>query len=397
MKKKVLFVVHQMNYGGVQKALIPALNAIDYEENEVTVYVRKNRTQLIPNINKNVSEIIVNQDKTHYYRKPYMVMCLIGLEISNLLKNKKWYENIRKKMIAYLNEAQMRYEKKHYFCDQKEYDVAVSYIQGYTAQFVAEYINARKKIMFFHVSTDEIHEVHERVMPKFDKVVGVNKNIQDILAVLYPVYADKMTYLENYVDTEEIRVKSQEFEVPKKAGKINLCTCGRLTTVKGFDFAVEAAKQLKEKQIPFFWYFIGDGPERERLEAKIHEYDMEDDIKITGMQDNPYPYIAGCDIYVQSSREEAHPLTIMEALRLNRPVVSTATVGGNFLIETKVNGILVDINGEAIAEGIASLCESREIFNDIKENLERIDYSLKFEEYKQGWKEILSCSNRCGE
>ena len=34
MKRKVLFVVHQLNIGGVQKALISALNAIDYSQNE---------------------------------------------------------------------------------------------------------------------------------------------------------------------------------------------------------------------------------------------------------------------------------------------------------------------------------------------------------------------------
>ena len=43
MKKKVLIAVHQLNLGGVQKALISALNAIDYSKNDVTLYIRKNR------------------------------------------------------------------------------------------------------------------------------------------------------------------------------------------------------------------------------------------------------------------------------------------------------------------------------------------------------------------
>lgn len=389
MKKKVLFVIHQLNHGGVQKALISALNAIDYTENEVTVYVRKNRIQLIPDINKNVTEIIVNQDQTHYYRKPYAALCLLGLKISKLIKNKKWHDQIQKKLVAYINEAQMKYEQKHYFSDQKEYDVAVSYIQGYTAQFVAEYVNAKRKVMFFHGSTDETHELHERVMPKFDAIVGVNKNVQDILAGLYLKCADKMTYLENYVDTDEIRRKSQEFVVPKKSEKLNLCTCGRLTPVKGFDLAVEAAKKLKEKKIPFFWYFVGDGPERGMLEEMICKYGLEEDVQITGMQDNPYPYISGCDVYVQTSREDAHPLTVMEALRLRKPVVSTATVGGDFLVKNKVNGMLVDINGDAIAEGIAILSKEVDKFNNIKDYLEQIDYSLKFEEYKKDWRNLL--------
>lgn len=389
MKKKVLFVIHQLNHGGVQKALISALNAIDYAENEVTVYVRKNRVQLLPEVNKNVTEVIVNQDQTHYYRKPYAAMCLLGLKISDLMRNEKWHDKIQKKLVKYINAAQMKYEKKHYFNNQIEYDVAVSYIQGYTAQFVADYIDAKKKVMFFHGSIDENHELHEHAMPKFDTIVGVNKTIQDILAGLYPKCADKMTYLENYVDTEEILKKSREFEVPKKIGKLNLCTCGRLTPVKGFDLAVEAAKVLKEQKIPFFWYFVGNGPERGNLEEMIHKYGLEEDIQITGMQDNPYPYIVGCDVYVQTSREDAHPLTVMEALRLRKPIVSTETVGGDFLVKTKVNGILVNINGNAIADGIATFNRDKELFSSVKKHLEQIDYSLKFEEYNKEWRNLL--------
>ena len=57
IKRKVLIVIHQLNIGGAQKALISALNAIDYTENDVTLYVRKNRLDLLPFVNKNVSKI----------------------------------------------------------------------------------------------------------------------------------------------------------------------------------------------------------------------------------------------------------------------------------------------------------------------------------------------------
>lgn len=389
MKKKILFVVHQLNHGGVQKTLISALNAIDYTENEVTLYVRKNRTELLSDINKNVSRIIVNQDQTHYYRKPYAALCLLGLKISELIKSRKSQEHIKKKLVAYINKAQMEYEKRHYFNNQETYDVAISYIQGYNAQFVAEYVDAKKKVMFFHGSTDEVHELHEKVMPKYDAIVGVNQNIQDILAKLYPMCAEKMTYLENYMDSDMIRMRSTEFGIPKKEGKINLCSCGRFTPVKGFDLAVEAAKCLKENGVDFFWCFVGDGAEREKLEQLISKYGLEKDIQITGMQDNPYPYLNSCDVYVQPSREESHSLTIMEALRLCKPVISTITVGGEFLVKNKVNGMLTDISGEAIAEGITVLSNEKELCNSIREHLEQVDYSLKFEEYKNDWSKLL--------
>ena len=51
-KKKLLLVIHHLTIGGIQKSLVSALNAIDYDKYDVTLYVRKNRTDLLEFINK---------------------------------------------------------------------------------------------------------------------------------------------------------------------------------------------------------------------------------------------------------------------------------------------------------------------------------------------------------
>ena len=96
-KRKVFIAIHQLNIGGAQKALISALNAIDYSENEVTLYVRKNRLDLLPQVNCDVSNIIINKDNTRYYRKPYVVLLYIKSKINNLLKrsNKSTDEKLK--------------------------------------------------------------------------------------------------------------------------------------------------------------------------------------------------------------------------------------------------------------------------------------------------------------
>lgn len=388
-KKKILFVIHQLNYGGVQKALLSALNAIDYSQNEVVLYVRKNRVDLLGEVNPNVSKIIVNEDRTHYYRKPYIIWLTLCEKTCRLLGKKDKAESVNQKLVTYFNQVKMQYEKKHYFCDEEEYDVVISYIQGYTAQFVAEYIRAKKKIMFYHGSTDETHELHEKIMGNFDKVVGVNEGVQNVLKGLYPKFADKMTYIENYVDAEEVRQKSQEYQIEKKDVDFVLCTCGRLTPVKGFDLAIKAARILKENNTSFLWYFVGDGPEREKLEKMIAGNSLGEYIEITGMLDNPYPYIANCDIYVQSSYEEAHPLAIIEAQILNHPVVTTNTVGGNALIEENANGKIVKINAVELSLGIEFLLSAPEKILEMSTYLQSVDYSNAWKVYNQKWEKIL--------
>lgn len=388
-KKKVLFVIHQLNHGGVQKALLSALDAVDYTENEVTLYVRKNRIQLLPEINENVHKIIINEDETHYYRKPYAATMLLCKKIVDILKLKNLSEFFQKKLVDYINQSQMEYEKKHYFNKQETYDVAVSYIQGYTAKFVAQYIDAKKKVMFYHGSTDETHELHEEIMAYYDSIVGVNENVQKILAELYPTYSQKMTFVENYVDVDAVCKKSKEFMIEKPQGTTVLCSCGRLTPVKGFDLAVKAASILKEKGISFLWYFVGDGPERTKLEQMIEAYGLQENIQITGMKDNPYPYINACDIYVQSSYEESFGLTIAEAKILNKPIVTTKTVGGNIQIEHLYNGLVAEIDEKSIAEAIMKYINQEKIRDNVVKHLEGFEYSNIYRRIQLQWEELL--------
>ena len=381
-KRKVLIVVHQLNLGGVQKALISALNAIDYSQNEVTLYIRKDRTDLLSQVNKNVSKIIINKDKTKYYRKPYAIWL-------QLLQKIHYSENRQQKLNQYMIQLQMRYEKMHYFSDDFEYDVAISYIQSLTAQFVAENIKAKRKVMFYHGSTDEYHEVNERIMPQYEKVYCVSKGAQEAVKSFYPQFADKIACLENYVDAENVKSKADLFVPDYPKDKLILCSCGRITPVKGFDLAVGAAEILKQQGLDFKWYIVGDGIDRAKIENLIDDKALFDYIEITGLQDNPYPYIKHCDIYVQPSYEEAYGLTIIEAQILKKPVVSTATVGGKSILLNGKTGLLAEISPESLAETIEKLNDDKKLQDTIKQNLAKIDYTKDYQRFRSDWKKLL--------
>ena len=382
MKRKVLFVVHQLNLGGVQKALIAALNAIDYSQNEVTLYVRKNRTDLLPQVNRNISKIIINQDSTKYYRKPYAVWLQLLLKINNSPK-------IKEKLDNYIVSSQMRYEKEHYFSDDVEYDLAISYIQSYTAKFVDENVKAKRKVMFYHGSTDEFHEVNEKAMQHFEKIYCVSKGAQKAVRGFYPQFAEKIDCLENYVDAESVRQKAKEFTPDYPKDKLILCSCGRITPVKGYDLAVGAAEILKQNGLEFKWYFVGDGVDRTKIESLISEKQLDDYIEITGLQDNPYPYIQNCDVYVQPSYEEAYGLTIIEAQILGKAVVSTSTIGGQSIIHDGENGVISDINAESIAQKINLIYQDKDLLKTIRNNLTEVDYTKDSQRFRNDWKKLL--------
>ena len=388
MKKRNVFIaIHQLNLGGAQKALISALNAIDYSKNEVTLYVRKNRIDLLPQVNSSVSTIIINHDNTKYYRKPYLVWLFVLSKINVLLKRNNTKNNEKQK--DYIVKKQKQYEIKHCFSELPVFDIAISYIQGYTAETVAENIKAAQKIMFYHDSTDSLHELHSEVMKHYDMIYCVSKGAQKAVKSFYPQFADKIDCLENYVDAESVRAKAELFVPDYPKNKLILCSCGRITPVKGFDLAVGAAEILKQQYLDFKWYFVGDGVARTKIEKLIDDKGLSDYIEITGLQDNPYPYIKYCGIYVQPSYEEAHPLSIIEAQILNKPVVSTATVGGKSIIEDGKTGLLADISGESLAGTIIKFNDDKELHKRIKNNLAKIDYTKDYQRFRKAWKKLL--------
>lgn len=386
-KRRVFIAIHQLNFGGAQKALISALNAIDYEQNEVTLYIRKNRLDLLPSVNKNVSKIIINEDNTKYYRKPYCLWLFALSKINTLLKRNNLKN--KNKSTQYIVKRQIEFEKKHYFSDDTAYDVAICYIQEYTAKSIAENVKAKKKIMFYHNSTDSLHELHNEVMKQYDKIYCVSKGAQKAIAGFYPQFADKIDYLENYVDAEKIRVEAEKFIPDYPKGRLILCSCGRITSVKGFDLAVGAAGILKENNINFKWYFVGDGADRAKIEKLIDDKKLNEYIEITGMMDNPYPYIKNCDIYIQPSYEEAHSLSIIEAQILCKTIVSTATVGGTSIIEDCKDGIISEINSDSLAEKIILIYKNKDLQAKIKQVLADKDYSQDYEIFCSKWKRLL--------
>ena len=387
-KRKVFIAIHQLNLGGAQKALISALNAIDYSENEVTLYVRKDRLDLLPLVNRNVSKIIINKDHTRYYRKPYAVLLYIKIKINDILKRSN--ESNDEKLKKYIVNKQIEFEKRHYFSYDTSYDVAISYIQGYTAKSVTENIKAKRRVMFYHDSTDSLHKLHCELMKHFERIYCVSKGAQKAVQNFYPQFAEKIDCLENYVDAESVQYKANEFIPDYPKDKLIICSCGRITSVKGYDLAVGAAEILEQSGLEFKWYFIGDGVDRQKIESLISEKQVSDYIEITGLQDNPYPYIKNCDIYVQPSYEEAHPLSIIEAQILGKVIVSTATVGGQSIITDGENGVIADISAESIAQKINLIYLNKDLQKTIYKNLAKIDYSKNHQRFRKEWRELLA-------
>ena len=144
---------------------------------------------------------------------------------------------------------------------------------------------------------------------------------------------------------------------------------------KGFDYAVEAARILKDDGLTLGWYVLGEGPLRKSLEEQTKNSSVEDTVKFIGVRSNPYPYIKDADLYVMPSRYEGKSIALDEAKILCKPIVVTNYPSvGDAIINGK-NGLIVDINAQSIADGITKLYNNENLRKELVKNLRQEDCS----------------------
>ena len=196
-----------------------------------------------------------------------------------------------------------------------------------------------------------------------------------ILKQNYPDLVNKFYCLPNLTSSSLLKKMSEEFEVPEyEKNKFNILSIGRLTRQKGYDFAIDAMKILKEKYSDIHWWIIGAGELEEQLKKQVKDNELEECITFLGLKANPYPYIRSCDLLVQPSRWEGKSVVLDEAKILSKPILATNYSTIKDQLKDKKEGLITDISPNAIAEGIAKLRENYQLYNSIQSYLDKHEY-----------------------
>lgn len=103
---------------------------------------------------------------------------------------------------------------------------------------------------------------------------------------------------------------------------------GRLTDQKAFDLLIHTFAQVRNNR-PARLLILGEGEERPVLESLISRLGLEQDVRLMGFVQNPYPYLAQADLFVLPSRWEGLPTVLVEALYVGVPIVATDCPGGS--------------------------------------------------------------------
>lgn len=264
-----------------------------------------------------------------------------------------------------------------------EYDVAISYMHGEAMYYVADKVNAKKKITWVHNDYDADgfdKELDRPYFEKFNRIVSISDECVKIFNDVFPEFAYKTIYIPNLTSSSLIKKLALDFQPDEyievratDPKKLILLSIGRLNSQKGFDIAIQTAKVMQDQNINFIWYIIGQGELKEKLQEQIIDAKVEKKVVLLGTRENPYPYCYYCDIVIQPSRYEGKSVVLDEAKILAKPIiVSNYDTVKDQIIEGS-EGVVVPLEPQRIAEAIIDLS------NNPHKLLQLSDYLLKHE------------------
>jgi len=179
--------------------------------------------------------------------------------------------------------------------------------------------------------------------------------------------ADRIQVHRMGINTEYFTFRQRE----PHNGPIRIATTARFTEKKGLDYAVKAIARVAEKypDNDVHYDMIGDGPTRRLVERLIAEHGLGDRITLHGAitLEEVRALLEKADVFMLPSvvasdgDKEGVPVSLMEAMAMGMPVLSTWHSGIPELVDDGVSGFLVpERDIDALAERISHLSGNRD-------------------------------------
>ncbi len=383
--KKILIISHALELGGAERALLGLLEALDKTLYQVDLFLMRHSGELMNQIPQGIRLLPEVPEYTCLARpisfvlKEGHVLIAMGRVLGKTTAAA--YMRLHRHQ-----DSMVPLDYSHKFTKafmprinpEEEYDLAISFLTPH--YFAAEKVKAKKRIAWIHtdyrkLQLDEKSEL--KMWSAFDHIAAVSDAVADGFSQVFPELAERVFTIENILSKEYILREAQQNVSPEMPddGSIKLLSVGRFCTAKNFDSVPDICSRLVQKGADVKWYLIGFGGDEALIREKIEEAGMQDRVIILGKKENPYPYMAACDVYVQPSRYEGKCVAVREAQMLGKPVVITNYATSASQLEDGCDGIIVPMDNEGCAEGIAALINNRTLQEKLIENTKRSDYS----------------------
>ena len=270
-----------------------------------------------------------------------------------------------------------------------KYDFCLMHAHFTKARFyaipLAWFVGLRNIVYTLHSEMPTLSEIkiHTRLWYKWAntkcRIITVSQQIQSVVLQNWPNAKVNCCYMGVRPIKGDKYQMREELCLPHE--KVIIQCTANFNFIKGLDLIIEAAKVLKANQrLDNLLFVIIGQPEKDKEEMMkwVEDNNLSSYFRLEGIKNNVAAYLCAADIYIQPSRSEGVPLSIMEATSIGLPIIA-AKVGGipEVAVEGK-NALLFEKEDyKALAEYIESLVKDSSIRTDLGNNSWRI-YEEKF-------------------
>ena len=270
--KKILFVINTLGRAGAETALLELLRRLDAEEYEISLYVLLGQGEMISQVpqrvhvkNKKIctASVLSGAGRRKLIQTSFLAFFRHGRTIKkmqyviqNFFRMKKT-GNIQPDKLLWrvISDGADRFSET--------FDLAVAYLEGGSAYYVADHVNAKKKAAFVHIAygnSGYTREMDRDCYEKMDQIFTVSQETRRHFLEFYPEYEKKVQVFHNILDTDRI---AREAQLPGGFSDsytgIRILTVGRLAYQKAYDIAIPAMKKIREDGYEARWYVLGEG------------------------------------------------------------------------------------------------------------------------------------------
>jgi 1,2-diacylglycerol 3-alpha-glucosyltransferase len=185
-----------------------------------------------------------------------------------------------------------------------------------------------------------------------------------------------VTVVNNFIDDEKLANKKSYIKIRKNS----FIYFGRISLEKNLKCLINAFMKLTQKRKDTHLYIFGTGPLINDLKADIIKKRLEKNVFIMGSIDNKIiletNFLKKFLAFVTTSNSEVQPLTIIEAMSKNLPIIGPNAAGITELISS--NGIIIPKNSsEAMSKAMLKILENK----NIRKKMSRISGEIFLERY----------------
>lgn len=288
--KKIAHVINTLAGGGSERVAIDIFECVDKNPEIYQKFF----------IAKNIVKMVVNLEPIIFYnftKKPFYLPSFI------------YERDLLKKLQNSLD----------------DFDVVISHLRDMNTRLclLKKENRFKKKLIIVEHVTKELYSKKELNLVKnlykyADLAIAVSDKVKNDLEMYG---AKNIVVIENCVDIDRVNSLANEKDI--KFDKFSIVSVGRLSEDKDFDTLIKA---FNLAGIDAKLYILGEGSKKKYLMSLVSELGIEEKVSFLGFHENPFPFVKAADVFVSSSKREAFPLAVLEAMVLGKAVVCTDVI-----------------------------------------------------------------------